>query len=267
MDRGGGAGYIRYRMNFELKSCALRRRFVQRVRRALPRLALPLGLAFAVLVTVLPPATPTSAQIPARDSAEIADSRDRVLADSRYQTARPEPEKPDETDLLRIPPWLVDTVLWTAGIIVGAIVLYFLVSLLIELLGGRSLLRLKRDTGAAGPAVIETPVALDRETRQRTLAEADALAAKGRYAEAIHLLLLVAMERLRRELGPRVAPALTSREVLALAPIPEAAVDPLSRMVALSEIKHFGGRAADAPDYRSCRRDFITFSGGEPAVA
>lgn len=264
MDRGAGAGYIRWQMNLELKSGTLRKCSTQRQRRFLPPLVLRLGLALALLAAVLPPA---AGQAAVRDGAEIADSRDRVLADSRYQTARPEPEEPDETEPLRIPPWLVDTVLWIAGIVVAAIVLYFLANLLIDLLGGRSLLRLKRNARPSGPAVIDTPATLDRETRQRSLAEADALAAEGRYAEAIHTLLLVAMDRLRRDLGPRVAPALTSREVLKLAPIPGEVEAPLKRMVTLSEIKHFGGRDASAPDYRSCRQDFVRFSGGEPEGA
>jgi len=100
-----------------------------------------------------------------------------------------------------------------------------------------------------------------------TLAEADRLASEGRFSEAIHLLLLVAMERLHRELGPRVARAMTGREVLRLPALPEPTVAPLTRMVSLSEINHFGGRDAAEPDYRSCRADFLRFNGENPVSA
>ncbi|MEQ8356140.1 MAG: DUF4129 domain-containing protein [Kiloniellaceae bacterium] len=231
--------------------------------RFLWRLMLLAALALATAAV----SGPAVAQQGFHDSAQIEDSRDRVLGDSRYQTERPAPEEPDDKEPLRIPPWLVKTVLWTVGIVVAGLVLYFLVNLLLDLLNGRRAFGRDRGKTPAPAAVVETPVTLDAETRIRTLAEADALASEGRFAEAIHLLLLVALERLRRELGPRVAPAMTSREVLRLTPVPGAARDPLARMVALCEIKHFGGRAAGAPDYRTCRRDFLLFSGQEPAGA
>ena len=218
------------------------------------------------LFALLPPA-PVAAQQDAHSAEEIAESRDDILGNGRYQTERPVAEKPPERDPLTIPPWLIKTVLWTAGIVVAAMVLYFLFNLARDLLDVRFGRKQRPAKPAAEAPRIETVPPAQREAERRTLAEADALAAEGRFSEAIHLLLLVAMERLRRELGPRVAPAMTSREVLRLSPIPENVTAPLTRMVALSEIKHFGGRAADEPDYRICREDFLRFNGMEPAPA
>jgi hypothetical protein len=169
---------------------------------------------------------------------------------------------------LRIPPWLVETILWTVGVLVAGLVLFFFANLLWDVAQGRRAFR-RNPAKAAGAATVETPLAPPpaQDLPQRSLAEADALAAEGRYSEAIHLLLLIAMDRLRRELGPRLAPAMTSREVLRLAPLPGAALEPLSRMVALSEVNHFGGRSADEPDYRACRDDFLRFSGLQSATA
>jgi hypothetical protein len=188
-----------------------------------------------------------------------------VLNDSRYQTDRPAPEEKPLREPLPIPPWLVETILWAAGILVGGLVLFFLGNLVFDLLRNRTAFQRNREAPPAGGVTIEAPSPQRRAAEQRTLDEADRLAADGRFSEAIHLLLLVAMERLRRELGPRVAPAMTSREVLRLIPIPGEVVDPLARMVAASEINHFGGRHAGAPDYRTCRDDFLRFNGLAPA--
>jgi hypothetical protein len=247
-------------MNFELRTAAATRRALSFLRPFTP-LQATLGLA---LLPVIVPAAST-AQDSARQAA-AEDARDSVLNGS-YQTEMPGPQEPPDLPDFSIPPWLVEALLWLFGALVVAAILYLLFNLLLEALGGRSTFRRNRNRQAAAEGVVETPVTLDRETRDRTLAEADALAADGRFTEAIHLLLLVAMDRLRRELGPKVAPALTSREVLHSAPIPETVVAPLTRMVALSEIKHFGGRAAAAPDYQSCRQDFLHFSSGQPAGA
>lgn len=274
MDRQGAARYIGRWMNFELRTDAGPRR------QARPQPAsrsgwgrLPVGAwlllaALALAVPTLLPAAPALAQQGLHAPEDIATSRDRVLSDSRYQTEMPEPQSaPPVDEPLTLPPWLVEAILWTFGAAVAALILFFLFNLARELLEGRHTLKSNREPPAAETAKVESVPPAQRAAEQRTLAEADALAAAGRFSEAIHLLLLVAMERLRRELGPRVAPAMTGREVLRLAPLPGAVVDPLTRMVALSEINHFGGRSAAAPDYRDCRDDFLRFSGLEEAPA
>lgn len=253
MDRQGVAGYIRQGMNFELKA------------RAAGPLIWRLLLLAALALALSGAAAPAVAQQAAPSPEAVAESRDRVLGGGAYQTERPQEEAPPRRE--QLPPWLVKAILWTAGIVVAAMIAYFLFNLALELWGSRFSLLHKRNEPAAETARVETVAPAQREKEQRTLAEADALAAEGRFAEAIHLLLLVAMERLRGELGPRLAPAMTGREVLHLAALPGAAAEPLGRMVALSEIKHFGGREASAPDYRVCRADFLKISGLEPASA
>ncbi len=192
----------------------------------------------------------------------VEETRDRVLDAGRYQTERPTPPETEPARTpMTIPGWLIEAILW----IVAAIVAVMIAVFLYNALQNRSGLRLNRDRRSEDAVTVETPVsARQKAIDSRTLEEADKLAAEGRFAEAIHLLLLVAMDRLRRELGGRVPPALTSREVLRLAPVPAPAAVPLERMVSLSEIKHFGGRDAAAPDYDQCRADFLRFSGQAP---
>jgi hypothetical protein len=225
-----------------------------------PTAAAALAALLAVLLLVLS-AAPVFAQAGAYDAEDVSRSRDRVLADSRYQTERPEPEQKPQIEPFTIPPWLAKTIFWAVIVGVAAVVLFFLFNLALDYLRDRTAFKRNRDRPAEVIQRVETPPAERRRADPGTLAEADRLAAEGRFGEAIHLLLLVAMARLHRELGPRVAPAMTGREVLRLPALPGATVEPLTRMVRLSEINHFGGRRAAEPDYRDCRADFLRFNG------
>jgi hypothetical protein len=264
MDWPGVAGYIRQSMHLELRSEGPPRRRARPAASSLPALLLAILLLAPLLFT---PAGAVLAQTSGFESAEVIDSRDRVLADSRYQTEMPEPEARPERALFTIPPWLAEIIFWVLIAAVLAMVAYFLFQLAYDLLRDRSPFQRNRDRSGAAPERVETPMAAaPREVDPRSLAEADRLAAEGRFSEAIHLLLLVALQRLHRELGARVAPALTGREVLHLPSLPGATVAPLTRMVRLSEINHFGGRTAREPDYRSARDDYLAFSGEAPVT-
>lgn len=254
VDRLRRAGYTGQGMNFELKS-----------RERLQGFGWLAATATALSAAVL--LCPGVALGQTRDDAALRAARDRVLDGGRYQTEPPAPREVPDIEPFNFPPWLAEMLFW--GILAGvaALVLFFVANLVLDLLKNRTALRRNREQAGPGTLRIETPAAERRTADAGTLAEADRLAAEGRFGEAIHLLLLVALERLRRELGPRVAPALTGREVLGLPALPTAAAEPLSRMVRLSEINHFGGRAAAEPDYVSCRADFLRFSGDAPAVA
>jgi hypothetical protein len=76
---------------------------------------------------------------------------------------------------------------------------------------------------AAAPA--EEEWALDAAPVRSWLEEADALAAQGRYAEAVHHLLFRSIEDIGQRRPNLVRPALTSRELSAASAIPRAARD------------------------------------------
>lgn len=88
------------------------------------------------------------------------------------------------------------------------------------------------------------------------LHDAHALAREGRFAEAIHVLLLRTLEQLFRAKGTVVAPGWTSREVLARAAYPEQARDALAGLVTAVETCTFGGRPASEDDFRLCEDRF-----------
>lgn len=85
------------------------------------------------------------------------------------------------------------------------------------------------------------------------LREADALAAQGRYAEAVHHLLFRSIEDIGRRRPRLVRPALTSRELAAAEALPPPARSLFARIAGLVEHSLFGGRPVEAPDWTAAR--------------
>jgi hypothetical protein len=81
--------------------------------------------------------------------------------------------------------------------------------------------------------------------------DADALAAEGRFADAIHVLLLRALREVARA-GGEFARGMTSREVVFRVDDP-AARAALAELVAAVERHEFGARALGAGDFSRCR--------------
>jgi hypothetical protein len=85
------------------------------------------------------------------------------------------------------------------------------------------------------------------------LREADALAAQGRYAEAVHHLLFRSIEDIGRRRPRLVQPALTSRELAAAEALPPPARSLFASIAGLVERSLFGGRAVKAGDWTAAR--------------
>jgi hypothetical protein len=112
--------------------------------------------------------------------------------------------------------------------------------------------RLRGRTGDAELQAGAEPAPLDVP-----LDSAERLAAAGRFAEAIHLLLLETLAALSR--AAQLAPSLTSREIVARVPLPARARDALLGLVLAVEISRFGGAPAGERDYRACLERFHAF--------
>ncbi len=95
----------------------------------------------------------------------------------------------------------------------------------------------------------------------RPLQDAAQAAAEGRYEEAIHLLLLRTFEELLTRSGARLWPGLTSRELVHLAPCPEAARPALAELVGAVETCSFAGMPASEADYLRCEGRFRALEG------
>ena len=92
------------------------------------------------------------------------------------------------------------------------------------------------------------------------LADADKLAAQGRYAEAAHLLLLRSIDDLDSRRPQTVKPALTTRDISSLTALPEAARPAFSKIARVVELSLFGGSEVDAAAFSDCRQAYEDFA-------
>ena len=85
---------------------------------------------------------------------------------------------------------------------------------------------------------------------------ADELAARGRFVEAMHLLLLHGLAHIRQRLDQQFSDSLTSREILHSTNLSEAARASLRDVVNRVELTYFGQQPAGLADYTACRASF-----------
>lgn len=85
------------------------------------------------------------------------------------------------------------------------------------------------------------------------LAEADALAHEGRFAEAVHLLLYRSVDDISIQRPGLVQPAMTSRDLAAAGDLPGVARTAFSHIARAVEVSLFGGRAIDSGAWTQCR--------------
>ncbi|HYI39047.1 MAG TPA: DUF4129 domain-containing protein [Allosphingosinicella sp.] len=114
------------------------------------------------------------------------------------------------------------------------------------------LARRRRSVGVEAEAEDET-WAPEAAPARSWLREADALAAQGRYAEAVHHLLFRSIEDIGRRRPRLVRPALTSRELAAAEALPPPARSLFARIAGLVEHSLFGGRPVEAGDWTEAR--------------
>lgn len=134
----------------------------------------------------------------------------------------------------------------------------------------REIARRKKDETVDEPVeeVIEEEAPKQAEL-VRPLDDAEVLAQQGRYAEAIHVLLLRTFEELARADG-RVPSHLTSREILAAIRLRSGAREALADLALTVEVTWFGDDVPGEPDWLRCRTSWETFAAayrGEPAKA
>lgn len=214
---------------------------------------------------------------------EPAAGRERVeelvaehVANDRLQTERPEwkPDLPDFEPPPKPNPFIKaigDFFAWVfrnlAGVfgylliaaITGA-VLYALWYMFGDVVG----FRLSRKPRKAGPELSEQPD--DRPARHQATAlldEADQLAAKGRFAEAVHLLLFRSIEDVRERRAGGIPESLTAREIQSLTDLSARAREALGPIIRIVENSFFGGRPVDKDGWQRARSSYEHFAFGE----
>jgi hypothetical protein len=92
------------------------------------------------------------------------------------------------------------------------------------------------------------------------LEEADALAARGQFAEAVHHLLRRSIDDIAWRRPQLVRPALTSRDIAGAEGIPARARALFRPIVAIVERSLFGGRPVSADDWSATRAAYADFA-------
>ena len=92
------------------------------------------------------------------------------------------------------------------------------------------------------------------------LRDADALAARGKFAEAAHLLLLRSIEHIRAHKPDFVKPALTSREIETFGQLPGQPRTAFASLVQVVERVLFAGHDIDGADFARCREAYERFA-------
>ena len=101
------------------------------------------------------------------------------------------------------------------------------------------------------------------QTRARALLEdADALAAQGRFAEAVHLLLFRSIDEIQSKRSGVIGRSLTSREIGALGVLPEPVRDTLLPIIRIVERSFFGGQDVNETGWQEARASYEHFAFG-----
>lgn len=148
--------------------------------------------------------------------------------------------------------------LWTVIVIAAAAVVWLAVERVRH--GEWRVPRLRRSRQVAIAANEEEEWVPDAAPAREWLAEADALAARGLFAEAVHHLLFRSIEDIARRRPQLVRPALTSRELSAATALPARVRDLFAGIARLVEKSLFGGRDVSADDWRSARAAYADFA-------
>jgi hypothetical protein len=102
------------------------------------------------------------------------------------------------------------------------------------------------ESAASGSAAVETSAVPERDL---VYDDAARLAAEGRYAEAVHALLIAAIRHFAERSRTAVQPSRTSRELVKLLPLGPDARAAFADLVRTVELSLFGGAPVGAEDY------------------
>jgi len=191
----------------------------------------------------------------------VGPSYSQTMAGDTIQTAFPPPPPPPNT-----PEWLKalgeaigdffrwsapagKPLLWVGGILLVLLLLYLFVPAFAQWVDD---IRYRRKRKALAEEAEQVGHA-EAGAARVLLAEADELAAAGRYSEAVHLLLYRSVADISDRRPGLVQPAMTSRDLAAATDLPGVAREAFSRIARAVEISLFGGRAIDAGAWQQCR--------------
>jgi hypothetical protein len=182
----------------------------------------------------------------------VAEAHARLRAHSEIQFDLPQPALPEPRQWSGGVP-VLDSLFWPLVVIGGALILCLI---------GRTLyLRFRKPRAAAAVAEREIEQWRPEErTARALLAEADAMAAAGRYGEAARLLLHRSLEDIAARRPRLLRPALTSREIGRVPALPEVVRRAFAAMAAPVEHSLFGGRTLTRDAWEAARAAYGEFA-------
>lgn len=225
--------------------------------------------AIAPLLVIAQPASAEPASITAVDrdrevptkfevrAETIEGARKAAIDSDRFQSRMLAPRAPEPSR--ELPQWLqavfrafarllqgvLKPGLWVAGLILGALLLYVLVPDIRHAVD--RWLRRRRDSRPQEVTPFEIEAARD------LLAEAEALAAAGRFGEASQLLLTRSVEEIARWRPGELAPADTARAIATSSHVPPRPRSAFARLAAIVERVRWARADADARDWEEAR--------------
>ena len=107
------------------------------------------------------------------------------------------------------------------------------------------------------PPPLYTP---DQEQARILLEEVDALAAAGRYEEAVHELLFRSIQDIDIRRPNSIRRSLTSREIAALEILTPATRDAFAKIGRVVEMSYFGGQTIGQKEFDFCREAYAQFA-------
>lgn len=196
------------------------------------------------------------------DQAQSFDEAHRqLLADGSIQFDLPqwaEPKPPEWlqpfTDVLRaIGPYMI-YFFWGA-VIVGAIVILALIAM--EMAGVAWKFPWQRAPSSEAEEEAWRP---DPAVAQVLLSEADELAARGRYDEAVHLLLHRSVADIAQRMPDFLRPSLTARDIAGSRALPEQPRGAFDKMRGIVESAIFARQPVGAEEWREARGAYERFA-------
>lgn len=204
------------------------------------------------------------------EDARLDAALETYLADEDLQTERPEWEPEFIQREHREPNGFIKAIaafLNAIGPVVGYLLLFLVVAAILAglyFIFGESLsLRGRQKAVRSEPDVSEVPNLRPTEAAATALLEdADALAAAGRFAEAVHLLLFRSIDDIQERQQGGVARSLTAREIGRLDSLPGRVRDALSPIIRLVERSFFGDHTVDETGWKTARASYQDFAFG-----
>ena len=199
---------------------------------------------------------------PTESAAAFAEAHRKLLADSSIQFQLAPYKPPQVPEWVRALGRFLESIFPALKILfwigVAALALYNIYIVALRLTGSEW--PWARKSAADDPADDWRPA---EAPARALLAEADELAASGRFSEAAHLLLFRSIEDIESRRPKLIRPALTSRDIAGAPELPGEPKRAFSTIVMLVERSLFGGKALGEQDWRECRGAYERFAFAE----